>query len=511
MSSTVSGLGWMHEPLDSTSFTVRGLWLRQSENFLISNRVEGPQMGEHNLSTVLSMQHSGFSVGVGVVITVLLFAACGTRQPSLDVSSLQPVECPGEVVPTELKVSCHQYLMGNGYLVVAVLHAEEPVDDPVLVVHGGPGGRAVADRHYWLTPRSQILARSDMILVDQRGSGWSKPSLDCAEVDDPTISLSDAYRACRNRLANKGIDFAQYQVPDIAADLVALRNDLEVASWNLYAVSFGTRVALTLLQTDTEAITSAVLDSPMPLQVAAYDDLLEGATAAIDRSLKQCADLNACAPRQAERLDALLVDLRDTPAPVTTQSRFTRTIDDVALAGLLVEALAHPDGPTMVPKAIQAAVDGKFSEAVAQLDRLGWGGRSVGDSLSEGAQLSSECADELPFNDGDDPVAQRPLTQAIAGIEAEVRLLCSIWDVPASTLSSPAAEAQEVDVLILSGLLDPVTPTPWAYLAADNLDGAVVVESATWSHVPSLADQCAADLVARFFSGYRPKSSLNPC
>ena len=457
------------------------------------------------------MKHPGCSVGAGVVITVLLATACGTGQPSLNLSKLQPVKCPGEAVPTELEVSCHQYPMGNGYLAVAVLHAKEPVDDPVLVVHGGPGGRAVADRHYWLAPRSHILARSDMILVDQRGGGWSKPSLDCAEVDDPTVNLHDAYRACHNRLTNEGVDFSQYQVSDIANDLVALRNDLDLPRWNLYAVSFGTRVALTLLQTDAGAVASAVLDSPMPPQVAAYDDLPVGATAAIDRSLTQCADLNACAPRQTERLDALLVDLRSTPVPVTTQSRFTRTIDDVALAGLLLEALAHPDGPSMAPKAIQAAVDGKLSEAVAELDRLGSGGRSVGDSLSEGAQLSSECADELPFNDRDDPVAQRPLTQAIAGIEAEVRLLCSLWDVPASKLSSPVGEGGSVDVLILSGLLDPVTPTPWAYLAAADLDGAVVVESATWSHVPSLADQCAADLVARFFSGYRPNSGVNPC
>ena len=183
----------------------------------------------------------------------------------------------------------------------------------------------------------------------------------------------------------------------------------------------------------------------------------------------------------------------------------------MVLAGLLVEALAHPDGPSIVPKAIQTAVDGKLSEAVAQLDRLGLGGRSVGDSLSEGAQRSSECADELPFNDRDDLVAQRPMTQAIAGVEAEVRILCALWNVPASKLSRPLSKGQDVDVLILSGLLDPVTPTSWAHRAAADLDGAVVVESATWSHVPSLADQCAADLVARFFSGYRPKSGFNPC
>ena len=164
-----------------------------------------------------------------------------------------------------------------------------------------------------------------------------------------------------------------------------------------------------------------------------------------------------------------------------------------------------------MPKAIQTAVDGQLSEAVAQLDRLNSGGRSVGDSLSEGAQLSSECADELPFNDKDNPVTQRPLIQAIAGIEAEARLLCSLWNVPASRLPNPVSDGRDVDVLILSGLLDPVTPTPWAYLVAADLDGAVVVESATWSHVPSLADQCAADLVARFFSGYRPNSGVNPC
>ncbi|MCH2431357.1 MAG: alpha/beta hydrolase, partial [Acidimicrobiales bacterium] len=186
------------------------------------------------------MQRPGAAIGVMIAFATLLTTTCSTEPPTTDTSGLQSVECPTETVPTELEVTCHQYPRDDGHLAVAVLHAAEATAAPVLVIHGGPGGRAVAERHHWLSPRSPILAHHDMILVDQRGSGWSEPSLDCPEVDYPTGSIYDAYRACRARLVAEGIDLSRYRVADIVADLTALRRSVGIDSWNLYAISFGT-------------------------------------------------------------------------------------------------------------------------------------------------------------------------------------------------------------------------------------------------------------------------------
>ena len=63
-------------------------------------------------------------------------------------------------------------------------------------------------------------------------------------------------------------------------------NDLRLAlgydQWNLYGVSYGTRLALTVMRDYPQGVRSVVLDSVYPLQVNLYTDLPEN----FDRSLK---------------------------------------------------------------------------------------------------------------------------------------------------------------------------------------------------------------------------------
>ena len=105
----------------------------------------------------------------------------------------------------------------------------------------------------------------------------------------------------------------------------------------------------------------------------------------------------------------------------------------------------------------------------------------------------------------------RPLLQAIGGLEAKVRHLCSIWSVPAVPQVTDPGSSSESDVLVLSGHLDPITPTPWARRVAADIRGTILLESEHWSHAPSLTDPCAAELVARFFDGFRPESGTANC
>lgn len=457
------------------------------------------------------MQRADAAIGLMVTFFVILAVSCGSSLRPIDTSDLRPVACPTEAVPTELEVACYQYLQDDGHLTLAVLNAAAASDHPVLVIHGGPGGRVVAERHHWLVPPSPILAHHDMLLVDQRGSGSSQPSLDCPEVDNLVGSLNDAYRTCRARLVANGVDLDNYQVKDIVADLTALRRSIGIDRWNLYAISFGTLVAIELLRTDSNAIVATVLDSPMPPHFAAYDELPQGASSAIDKALAGCTEVEQCPTNQAGELDTLLQQLNKTPATVTVRPGSTRTIDDVAFSSLLLNALAHPDGPSALRQAVGMATEGRMAEAVAVLEGLSINGRTIGDSISEGAQLSSECADVLPHNKVNDPLETRPLLQAIAGLEVAVRELCSIWDVPAATAESGLDLPTGSDVLVLSGHLDPVTPTAWARKVVADLDGAILLESESWGHAPSFTDPCAANLVSRFFDGSRPEPGIVSC
>ena len=449
---------------------------------------------------------------VGLLLAV---ASCGsetTDNPDPGTAfSLVDEDCPGEAVPTRLTVSCHRLHLDHGTLGVAVLWAEDPTGIPVLHLHGGPGGRAVADRYRWLVPRSQVLEGHDVVLVDQRGGGTSTPSLDCPELDDPATPPGEAIQACRYRLDQKGVDRGSVTVGSTAADLVHLRRSLGIDAWHLHGVSSGTRIALELLRIDGSSVASAVLDSPTPPEVDLYDDLPEGVLYALTSMENLCRADATCPGGLVGPLRSILDDLADRPVAVTIWSGEASAYDDARLIRLVADALAAPAGLNVVDGAVALAAEGRLAEAIAALNEVASTGRSVGDPTSEGARLSSECADELPFNDADPMLTGDPILDAVARGEVKVRALCAVWQVERSPDSVNWPMASDVPTLILSGHLDPITPTAWARRLADRLGNAVLVESERWAHAPSMSDPCAAHLVARFLDGERPLPGFARC
>ena len=449
----------------------------------------------------------------GVLCLIGLAAACSGSSPVPNRSAagdmLLDAACPGEEVPTELTVSCHRLELADASLSVVVIHSDDPTGAPVLHLHGGPGGRAVLDRYRWLVPRSEVLEGHDVILVDQRGGGDSTPSLDCPELDAGPLAGLDDYRSCRRRLDDAGIDRGQTTVESIAADMVSLREAFGLDSWHLHGASFGTRIALELLRIDGGAVVSAVLDSPMPPEVDAYDELPVGVLSALEELEAGCREVAACPEGLLEPLRGVLADLADRPVAVTTTSGESVLYDDVRFVRLLTDALAGPVGPVVVREAIPLAASKQLAEAVARLAGIASTGRSTGDPVAEGAQLSSECADEVPFNTMATTATGDPILDAVSGAATDVRALCALWDVPASHRTVDLAVSSDAPVLILSGHLDPITPVAWARRLADSLGHATLVESHGWTHVPSMSDACAAHIVAGFLDGETSATSPN--
>jgi pimeloyl-ACP methyl ester carboxylesterase len=330
-------------------------------------------------------------------------------------------------------------------------------------------------------------------------------------VDNPATPPLEAIQACRDRLDQKGVNRGSVTVRSTAADLVHLRRSLGIDAWHLHGVSSGTRIALELLRIDGSSVASAVLDSPTPPEVDLYDDLPEGVLAALTSMENRCQAGATCPGGLVGPLRSVLDDLADRPVAVTIWSGEASAYDDARLIRLVADALAAPAGSNVVYGAVALAVEGRLAEAIAALAEVASTGRSVGDPTSEGARLSSECADELPFNDADPILTGDPLLDAVARGEVGVRALCAVWQVERSPDIVDWPVASDVPTLILSGHLDPITPTAWARRLADRLGDAVLVESERWAHAPSMSDPCAVHLVARFLDGERPLPGFARC
>ena len=110
-------------------------------------------------------------------------------------------------------------------LAVAIAHtARAPRQaDPVVYLAGGPGSGAVTSTPALALGWADFLAHRDLIVVDQRGTGFSQPSLACTAQDRTTPALGELqtpggraaaeYRdliGCRERLTTAGVRLAAY-------------------------------------------------------------------------------------------------------------------------------------------------------------------------------------------------------------------------------------------------------------------------------------------------------------
>jgi len=437
--------------------------------------------------------------------------------------------CPGEPVPSKLTVTCHRVEVEGASISVALLHAPDPTGNPVLFLHGGPGGRAVADRYRWLTPRSELLDTHDVVLVDQRGGGDSTPSMDCPEMRRPDAGEAALAgdRACRDRLIKGGIDPSSVNVEQIAIDLVAVRQALGIDRWHLHGVSFGSRVALELMRRDESAIVSAVLDSVVPPDADETADLPQGILAALLALEGRCTDDGSCPSGVVEPLRGVLSHLRFNPVVVQVDDQ-SFTVDDTAFLAAGVDTLGRPNGPALLPEALQMAVADRLAEAMAilisaeativdstrgavsnsEVTRSG----NTGDRLAEGVWAAVTCGDQLPGMSFEPTNVNDPIHQAEHTRWVALRARCAAWQVAPTAHSTRLPVNSPVPTLILAGDLDPVTPSSWARSVARHLDDSTVVTSSRWTHAPSTWDTCATHLTVRFLAtGDRPSGPSPDC
>jgi len=176
--------------------------------------------------------------------------------------------------------------------------------DPIVVFTGGPGGSALADfatRDHFKSPTSN----RDLIIVDQRGAGFSSPYLRC----DAWLSGPDVQqiRSCVDRFVNQGVDLSQYRSAVIAQDFKVLREALGYEQWNVFGNSYGPIPGILYAELDSTGVRSVVFSSSTDNQV---DIALADAAAPLDfisELAVQCAAETICSERISD-LSSLFVD-----------------------------------------------------------------------------------------------------------------------------------------------------------------------------------------------------------
>jgi pimeloyl-ACP methyl ester carboxylesterase len=366
-------------------------------------------------------------------------------------------------------------------LAVARVHGPEgdPEAEPVLSLHGGPGGDALSDAPTGLLALD-ILDQRDVITFDQRGAGRSIPSLNCPEKEEAILDTlaaadpwdveyaanRDAVLACYSRLTeDEGIDLDLYDTPASVRDVEVLRETFGVEAWNLWGASYGTRLGLDYARTHPDRVRSLVIDSVYAPEVGGIERTKALPQGALDRLADACAAEEACAAAYGD-LDPLLVDAaaamdadpEELTATVTVggeevERSFVLTGPDVR-AGLFA-ALYDSELIPVLPSVVAAVATGDRA-IIPQF--VGVGVPRLLD-LSEGAFYSVECADSGRLLEGADVEAELAAATEDALIALNsAQVFCSDWPVEQVPESFAQTVTVDVPTLVYGGTLDPITP-----------------------------------------------------
>jgi pimeloyl-ACP methyl ester carboxylesterase len=131
----------------------------------------------------------------------------------------------------------------------------------VLVLGGGPGEAQLVNTGPLINASNlaSFTSGRDVILLDQRGEGYSQPSLSC--------QANEIRLACHDRLVSEGINLSAFTTLEDAADVHDLVRALGYKQVDLEGRSYGTRLALTVMRLYPGDLRSVVLISVDPPQV----------------------------------------------------------------------------------------------------------------------------------------------------------------------------------------------------------------------------------------------------
>lgn len=414
------------------------------------------------------------------------------------------------------------------HLPLAIFAAGSPKADapPVIFLNGGPGIASLGkDGHAELLwgerlPTLDWLEGRDLIVFDPRGVGGAEPAVSCRtqlsrlHLDDEKSDLAKALQGCWNALRRDGLALDSFNSREAAADVIDLAKALDLREWDLWGLSYGTRVALLVQAAAPKGLRAAVLMGAYPPGVDGPVSTGSAFQNALERVFQACAAEAACAkahPRLRQDLETALAAQRRQPLTLTAAltrglGPYPHSIDDRLFLSLLHESLYTTAGVTELPLLLSAFAQGRTASLETPVDRLDQA--TFGPQAGLAARVLYHCNDLPPWNPAERAEAQRRFPLLADWIDAEdLTDFCQSGSLGNPAVQLPAdIPASTTPTLVLGGLFDPATPPDWARLTAAAHDRARLYLLRASSHDVHL-NACAGQIARQFLNA--PEGSID--
>jgi pimeloyl-ACP methyl ester carboxylesterase len=405
-------------------------------------------------------------------------------------------------------------------------HRQPPLGT-IVAVEGGPGYASTASRDYYLELFDPLLSQRQLLLVDNRGTGYSG-AIDCPELQSYEGDYLANIKLCGEQLGDTSDLYGSALAAD---DMAAVLDALAISQIDLYGDSYGTFFAQTFAVRHPERVRTVVLDAAYPVedQDPWYRDINR---AVVDAFGKVCERDPGCAALgndpietleklasalEAEPLEGSAPDADGIMRDVFLDAPMLSYLTGVATYGVPVyreldaAARAYLDLNDPLPLLRIAAEQNYYGDA------------GLVEEFSEGLYIATICNDYPQLWDINSPLADRPAQFEAARLDLIARepeafapytidqWLASPWTEFESCMGWPAPSNwvppypanhvyPDTPILVLVGDLDSITSPEGAEKAASFFPNSTFVAVANVAHVTALVDysRCASDLVVRF-------------
>jgi pimeloyl-ACP methyl ester carboxylesterase len=316
---------------------------------------------------------------------------------------------------------------------------------------------------------------SDLLFIDQRGTGGSNP-LNCQFFNpaDPQSYFGyffplDDVKKCRQELESKA-DLTLYTTSIAMDDFDEVRAALGYQQLNLFGASYGTRAAMVYLRRHPGSVRTVTLHGVSPTDHFMPADFPQQTERALQGILSECAAEEACNkafPNLRTETKSVLDELMKGPLEVTVPGQAAGATSSQQVSGLTVKLsrdlaaeairyMLYSSGMSpQIPWFLHQAAEGNFVPLAEAALRYRRGIVATG---SNGMYLSITCAEDLPWIKPGE--GERLAKDTFLGDYRlrQQREACALW--PRAQIESNYSEPvrSSLPVLIFTGQWDPVTP-----------------------------------------------------
>ncbi len=392
--------------------------------------------------------------------------------------------------------------------------------DAFTLLAGGPGQSAIESWPSVSFAFRHIARDHDVILIDQRGTGGSSP-LDCPvsnesmtlQLDLNAEELADATSDC---LKGFDMDVRLFTTSIAIQDLESVRLQLGIPAWNIYGVSYGTRVAQHYLRRYPKAVRTLILDAVVPPSAVLGPEIAPLAQRALDNIFIRCAASADCQqrfPDIASKTAELLATLKNRPHEVTYEDIGTGQLRTVAFSdqhlALTLRLMSYSSQTAaLLPSMLHEAISNdNFAPLARQADLQA---SSLDRSLATGMHHTVVCTEDVPFIDWRTDPEKSENTYLGGDLLDALKASCSVWPVGKLDADFHDPLVSSTPTLILSGANDPITPPDYGNAAVKSLANARHIINPDRGHMQAPYG-CMPALMAKFIANADPAALSLKC